>query len=59
MKNQILNLGKALNKAEQARINGGNGTCTPQQCADQYNKTAFDPLPSSAFRCEDNRCIII
>ena len=29
MKNSILNLGKALNKAEQKSINGGNGPCGP------------------------------
>ncbi len=27
MKKQILNLGKALNKAEQRTVNGGGGSC--------------------------------
>ena len=58
MKKQILNLGKALNKAEQKAIKGG-ARCTPQECAEEYNLTAFDPLPDTSFRCEDNNCILI
>lgn len=60
MKKQFLKLGKALNKANQRKINGGfTGSCTPQQCAEDYNLTAFDPLPDSSFRCEGGRCILI
>ena len=37
MKKQILNLGKALNKAEQKTINGGKKQCeTHNQCGSGY-----------------------
>ena len=58
MKKQFLNLGKALNKAEQKTIKGGT-SCTPQECAEEYNLTAFEPLPDSSFRCVDGICILI
>jgi len=59
MKKSILNLGKALNKAEQQLINGGEVCSTPQDCSDEYNRTHFDPLPPSAFLCYNNTCIFL
>jgi hypothetical protein len=57
MKKQLLNFGKALNKSEQKRINGGFAPCmTAEQCADIYNLTAFEPLSSSSFNCWNGIC---
>ena len=57
MKKSVLNLGKALNKAEQKSISGGFAACiNASQCADIYNLTAFDPLPESSFNCWNGWC---
>ena len=46
MKKQFLNLGKALNKAEQKTINGG---MTEQECAKRGG---------AWYSCEDGVCLI-
>jgi len=50
MKKSILNLGKALNKSEQKKVNGGYGNC-PQNC--EYFS---DTVISSSFLTSCGRC---
>jgi hypothetical protein len=53
MKKQFLNLGKALNKAEQKQINGGAGCIPPGSLYSSYetcsSNCAFD---CTAYFCE-------
>ena len=56
MKKSILQIGTALKRAELKQINGGFNCQTAGDCADQYNLTAFDPLPDSAFICQSGIC---
>lgn len=60
MKKRLLNFGKALNKTELQTINGGFASCmTAEQCADIYNLTAFEALPSSSFKCWNGICSFV
>lgn len=57
MKKSILQIGVALNKVQLQQVNGGFAPCnTASDCADAYNRTAFDPLPASAFNCWSGWC---
>ncbi|WP_237274786.1 hypothetical protein [Tenacibaculum ovolyticum] len=54
MKKSILNLGKALNKAEQKEINGGLNQCNTYSGPiyyDQNNCDAFNALPFYHQNC--------
>ncbi|MEQ6125286.1 hypothetical protein AAON49_13845 [Pseudotenacibaculum sp. MALMAid0570] len=65
MKKSILNIGKALNKAEQKQVNGGmNGIC---DCTSNYtqvsqNECIFSPVGGGPFMCAgvivDGQCCI-
>ncbi len=62
MKKQILNLGKALNKAEQKSISGGGNKClvypswSGQYCSSDQN--CETELPYEIGRCINGCCII-
>ena len=52
MKNSILNLGKALNKADQKKINGGLSKCSStSDCPLEFTCILFD---SSFGYCQKN-----
>ena len=63
MKKQFLNLGKALNKAEQKQINGGAGGCpTYEECVSNcYNGGYCSELiigePTDCWFCLDQQPI--
>ena len=62
MKKQILNLGKALNKAEQKSIHGGTWTCTSakdcEKRAGQNDEDAPGPGdPEPVWECVQYVCI--
>lgn len=57
MKKSILHVGEALTKAQLQQVNGGFAPCNdPSDCATIYNRTAFEPLPDSAFSCWAGWC---
>jgi len=56
MKNSILNLGKALNKAEQKEINGGLQYNTIIKCVTSGNCNAA-LYGESVVACVNGRCI--
>lgn len=60
MLNKLSKKGNQLSRKELQSITAGRGArigCnTPQDCADEYNQTAFEALPASAFLCRDGVC---
>ncbi|WKD85755.1 hypothetical protein KCTC32516_01101 [Polaribacter huanghezhanensis] len=63
MKKQILNLGKALSKLEQKKINGGGGPgCTADvhysQCNDADSGTVFYPYYINGVPTDYGDCCI-
>ena len=60
MKKSILNIGKALNKAEQKEINGGrnwNGFCFPSEAkCNHYCTTSCSPCGVSSFGYTPHVC---
>jgi len=57
MKKSILQIGLPLTKVQLQKINGGFASCNDAgDCADFYNRTAFDPLPDSSFNCWNGWC---
>lgn len=55
MKNSILNLGKALSKAEQQKINGGNSTFSAECGVDECDclKIINKDGDMEAYPCDD------
>ena len=54
MKKQILNLGKALNKVEQKKINGSGGSCWSATNADECQNNGgvwYDCAPHLGCHC--------
>ncbi len=51
MKKTILNLGQALNKAEQKQINGGKQLCKPHVPFGQIRKCIYFGLQCAEIEC--------
>ena len=56
MKNSILNLGEALNKAKQRNINGGFPCNTQEDCS---NQPLGEPFKNQGWVCLEGSCFTV